>query len=157
MSYLINLKVKGRKCLVVGGGNIAARKIKDLIEARASVYCISPEFCEEIIQLERNVPELTLVKWKFRKSDLEDIWLVIAATDNEILNSEICTLAEEKNILANSVTSCEKSTFMNTAAFTYRGFTIGISSDGTHPELVKILKKTLQECLHVSHDRGTNP
>jgi len=82
----IFMNVRGENCLVVGGGKIASRKIFMLLRAGASVSVVSPELCQELTS-RKNSNEIIHIARNFEDTDLDSCKLVIAATDNEAVNS----------------------------------------------------------------------
>lgn len=147
MSYPVMLDVEGRHCLVVGGGSIAERKVRNLSEAGARVHIVSPAVTAGIKEMLSGSELLTCEKRRFRRPDLEGMFLVIAATADRALNERICLLASGKGILANSVNSRTNTTFSNMAVLDIGGITVGISSDGKDPARVKALRERLGEIL----------
>ena len=85
LPIFINLKQK--PALVVGGGDIALRKINLLIKAQAKVYCLSPLFCEEIKNLSMD-GTLNLIEKSFDEEDIKDYSIIIAATDDSYADLE---------------------------------------------------------------------
>ncbi len=86
--YPVGLDIRNRDCLVVGGGSVAARKAGTLLECRAVVTVISPEFCEDLTVLEAE-NGVTLIRRPYASGDVEGRFLVIGATNDETLNRKI--------------------------------------------------------------------
>ena len=101
--YPINLDIENKKCVVVGGGKVAFRKIRGLLEAGAKVEVISPEFCNEIEEL-FNAGKIFLRREKYSPEKISDAVILIAATNNKKINDLAIKDAEDKKILANSAT-----------------------------------------------------
>ncbi len=101
-TYPINLDVAGKNCVVVGGGEVALRKIRGLLAAGAVVRVIAPEICADIEKLfERG--EILLTRENFSPDMLGDELILIAATDNPEVNRQAAQVAESKKILVNVV------------------------------------------------------
>ncbi|MDX8336414.1 MULTISPECIES: precorrin-2 dehydrogenase/sirohydrochlorin ferrochelatase family protein [Cetobacterium] len=135
-----------KNCLVVGGGNIALRKVKNLVEYGAKVLVIAPAVLPEILELN--------VKVEKRGFEIEDIngkFLVVAATDNESLNKTIVDVCEDKNILVNNITSKTYMSARFTAHIDDENYQIAISAKGKPKESVK-LKKDIIEYLKNKKD-----
>lgn len=135
-----------KNCLVVGGGNIALRKVKNLVEYGAKVLVIAPAVLPEILELN--------VKVEKRGFEIEDIngkFLVVAATDNESLNKTIVDVCEGKNILVNNITSKTYMSARFTAHIDDENYQIAISAKGKPKESVK-LKKDIIEYLKNKKD-----
>ena len=80
--YTVQLNMENRPCVVIGGGNVALRKTKSLLEAGAAVTVIAPVILPEIIALQRKFPVLILCRRDYERGDTAHAFLVIAATDN---------------------------------------------------------------------------
>lgn len=94
-SYLAGLRLAGRTAVVVGGGNVAQRRVPTLVDAGARVVVVSPEVTPA---LEGMAGEVELRLRGFVASDLDDAWYVIAATDDPVVNEQVSTAAEERRI-----------------------------------------------------------
>jgi uroporphyrin-III C-methyltransferase/precorrin-2 dehydrogenase/sirohydrochlorin ferrochelatase len=89
MKYLpVFLKLKGRSCLVVGGGKVAARKVAMLLRAGAVISVVAPALCDELEKL-RESGGILHTDREFRDDDIDGMVLVIAATDNEMVNHQV--------------------------------------------------------------------
>ena len=95
LPIFINLKQK--PVLVVGGGDIALRKINLLIKAQASVNCLSPLFCDGIASLSAD-KSVNLIQKSFEPDDIKNYSIIIASTDDSLVNSSISELAKKANI-----------------------------------------------------------
>ena len=98
--YPVNLNLEHRQCLVVGGGAVGTRKVRSLLECGARVTVISPEVSEKLTSLS-NKSKIRLVSRPFKTTDLEGVFLVIGATDDENLNRRIHREAERLGLLCN--------------------------------------------------------
>ena len=121
------LSVKGKKCLVAGGGRVAERKTAGLIRAGADVRVVSPELSASLAGSKRG---FKYTKRIFKPRDLDGVFLVIAATDDKKVNSRICLLASKKGILCNSVNTRANTSFMNMASKKINGLIVAVSSLG---------------------------
>ena len=97
--YPINLKIENRKVVVVGGGEVALRKIRGLLEAGALVKVIAPEICAGVEELSRR-GEISLVREKFSAEMIGDELILIAATDNPEVNRQAAELARTSRKVA---------------------------------------------------------
>jgi len=104
-------QLENRPCLVVGGGEVAARKVSLLLRAGGKVSVISPELCESL-QGRLNAGEITHLNKSFAADDLSDYVLVIAATDDAAVNRQISEIARQKNIPVNVVDQPELCSFI---------------------------------------------
>lgn len=139
--YPLNLEIKDKLCVVVGGGDIALRKIKTLLAAEAKVKVISPDFNDEIKLLE----DVELVNRPFQKGDLGGALLAIAATDDEAVNKEVAADANESGVLLNVVDKPDLCHFFVPSVVKRGDLVISISTSGKFPGLSKKLRKRLEE------------
>ncbi|WP_418964746.1 precorrin-2 dehydrogenase/sirohydrochlorin ferrochelatase family protein [Cetobacterium sp.] len=135
------IDLTNKNCLVVGGGNIAARKVRSLVEYGARVVVIAPSILPEILD-----QDVDIEKRGFKAEDIKDKFLVVAATDDEKLNEMIVDLCEDSSILVNNITSKTYMSARFTAHIDNNEYQIAISAKGNPRESVK-LKRELMEYL----------
>ena len=140
--YPINLDIQKRNCLVVGGGGVGTRKVDNLLKCGARVTVISPEISTKLQDLSKTEP-LTLKFRPYRSADLEGMFLVIGATDDEALNQQISRDAEARNTLCNIADRPEVCNFILPAIVQRDDLVITISTSGKSPALAKKLRKKL--------------
>ena len=102
MFFTVCIDIENKKCLVVGGGKIAYKKIKTLSRYNPDIIVIAEEIREEKI---REIKNIKIREEKFSGQNLQEYMLVVAATDNKDLNEEIAEFCIKNNILVNNVTS----------------------------------------------------
>jgi precorrin-2 dehydrogenase/sirohydrochlorin ferrochelatase len=141
--YPINLDIKNRKCLVVGGGAVGTRKVDTLLQCGADVTVISPQATDELSAL-AEAGKITLQKRKYSSADLEGIFLVIGATDDETLNQQISADAQSRNLLCNIADRPAVCNFILPSIVQRGDLVITISTSGKSPALAKKLRKTLE-------------
>lgn len=141
-SYPINLQIKDRICLIVGGGRVAERKAIGLLNCQAKVTIISPDITEALATLVAE-NKLNFIKRDFACADIENKFIVIAATNNKKLNTQITALAQEKNILVNNIDSPEEGNFALPATLQRGPLQISVSTNGCSPALAKKIKGDL--------------
>jgi len=144
LPIFINLKQK--PALVVGGGDIALRKISLLIKAQAKVDCLSPSFCEDIKNLSKD-GYLNLIQKNFNEDDIKDYSIIITATDDSSVNSLISKLAYEMRIPVNVVDSPELSSFIMPSIVDRSPVVIAVSSAGKAPVLARIIRAKLETVI----------
>ncbi len=140
--YPINLNIAGRLCLVVGGGGVAARKIEALLFSEAQVQVVSPEVCGKISDL----AEAGAIQWfrrEYRDSDLENVFLVFAATSEPAVQERIAVQAKKSGVLLNSADSPEQCDFQVPAKVRRGDLLIAVSSGGASPALSARIKHRL--------------
>jgi len=140
----IFLKLEGHKCLVVGGGAVAESKIESLLQSDAQVLVIAPRVNDKVVEWVRAG---RLIWWQksFESTDLEGVFLVIAATDNPEVNHRIYRLAEGLSILCNSVDDPEHCHFYYGAVVRRGPLQIAISTNGLSPALAQRLRRELEQ------------
>ena len=149
--YPVNLDIRNRNCLVVGGGSVGTRKVMTLLNCGAAVTVISPRASEKLHEL-AEAGSITLRNRNYRAADLEDIFLVIGATDDDTLNHKISTDAESRNILCNIADRPAACNFI-LPSIVHRGdLVITISTSGKSPALAKKLRKTLEHQFGEEYD-----
>jgi precorrin-2 dehydrogenase / sirohydrochlorin ferrochelatase len=141
--YPIQLDVRGRRCLVVGGGGVGTRKVGTLLSCGARVTVVSPEATDEL----RRLSAAGLIRlWEraYAASDLEGTFLVIGATDDEDLNRRISGDAAALNLLCNIADRPEKCNFILPAIVQRGDLVLTISTSGKSPALAKKLRRELE-------------
>ena len=141
--YPVFLDLKGRKCVIIGGGQVAERKVPPLLECDAKVAFVSPQITPSI---QRWVDE-GKVSWERRdyaEGDLKGAFLAIAATDEPQINRAIAREAAEKNILLNVVDVTPLCTFIAPATVKRGDVVVAISTGGASPALARKLRETLE-------------
>jgi len=141
--YPVNLDVRGRSCLVVGGGRVGARKVDTLLQCNAAVTVVSPETTAKLDQLAAD-GKIQLEKRAYRTSDVKGRFLVIGATDNERLNRQIHTDAETHSVLCNIADRPEICNFTLPAIVQRGDFTLAISTAGKSPAFAKHMRRLLE-------------
>ena len=133
MPYLpLNIDIRGKKVLVAGGGTVAERKIRVLLNAEAVVHVVSPDISSKIKSLE-NDKTLFLINRPYQTGDLAGVILAVAATSNPLTNQTIAADAHQLGILVN-VTDAPESGNCSFPALLRRGkLEISVSTNGTCP------------------------
>jgi len=144
--YPIMLNITNKKCLVIGGGNVAYRKILSLLEFGGTVTAIAPKFIKDIWELSKN-NRIELIDRKYQKKDVQNYNLVIVATNDKMLNKEISKECIENNIPVNVVDDKELSTFITPSVIRRGDLTISISTNGKSPLLSKRIREMLENVI----------
>lgn len=150
--YPIYLDVKDKKCIIVGGGKVAYRKVCSLKEAGAEVVVVSPETCPEIA----NEEGLTLVKKDYDASILDGALLVIAATDNDAVNKKAALDARKRNIIVNVVDRPELCSFIVPSTINRGDLCISISTGGASPAVAKSVREELEVVFGSEYEEYLN-
>lgn len=142
--YPIFLKTENLPCLVVGGGEVGARKVETLLNCGASVALVSPEVVEWLAEkIKEGVVEL--VGKHYEERQLEGCFLVIAATDDLELNIQIARDAEKRGILCNVVDYPQEGNFILPALIQRGALTLAISTSGKSPALARKIREDLEQ------------
>lgn len=144
MDYLpISLNVEARNCLVVGGGNIAIRKARQLIGAGAYVTAVAPEFHPDFIQ-QQTEGLINLIHSEYDIEQMRGMLLVIAATDRIEINRQVHDDAESAGILVNVVDQPDLCRFIVPSIVDRTPLTIAISTGGSGPVFARMLREKLE-------------
>jgi precorrin-2 dehydrogenase / sirohydrochlorin ferrochelatase len=138
------LKLPGRPCLVVGAGTIAESKITSLIEADARVLVVAPDATPEV----RSWAQAKRVEWRqrgFQPSDLDGMFIVVAATSSTELHKQIFQEATQRGVLCNIVDVPELCDFYYPAVVQRGALQIAVSTSGQSPALAQRLRIELEE------------
>lgn len=149
MDYLpLFHNMKNRRCLVVGGGQVALRKLRTLFEAGASITLVAPEIDAAIeVLAEQYANNFIAHRRKFTAEDLTDAILVVVATADKALNKTISDLAKAQNIDVNVVDQPELCTVIFPAIVDRSPVQVAISSGGASPVLVRLLRAQFEASL----------
>ena len=146
MDYLpVFLDLTSKKCVIIGGGEVAHRKAKLLLKTEALVHIVAAEFSERIKDL--NSDACTLVTEEFNQRHLIDAVLVIAATDSASVNREVATAANSLNITVNVVDEPALCSCIMQALIDKSPVVIAISTGGNSPVLTRRLKELIEIIL----------
>ncbi len=150
MNYFpIFVDIKQQRCLVVGGGEVAARKIALLLRADASVTVVAPELNVQI-EAWLKAGEIEASTDVFSIDHLEGCRLAVAATDDASFNESLAELCQQMNILVNVVDSPELSSFIVPSIIDRSPVIAAISSGGTSPTLARLLRAKLEAMIPVN-------
>ena len=142
--YPIFLNISGKKCVVIGGGQVACRKVRTLLEYGASVEVISPDLCSELSQMAEN-REISVLQRSYRVGDLQDAVIAIAATNNSDINREVVKEGQGKAVLVNVIDDAENSDFIAPSYMRRGDVTIAISTAGRSPALARKIRTRLEK------------
>ncbi len=138
------LKLAGRPCLVVGAGRLGEQKVRGLIESGAQVRVVAPTATAAIAQAATG-GDLAWVRRTFEFSDLDGVFLVVAATSSPEVNHAIYEEAQQRGILCNVVDDPPHCDFFYPAVVRRGHFQIAISTGGLSPALAQRVRKQLEE------------
>lgn len=138
-------RLTNKPVLVVGGGDVAFRKVKSLLNANAHVFVVAPSCIEPLLKLQGS--GVQIIQRNFEAEDIKDKWLVISATNNEQLNSEIQRLCLENTTWVNVVDSPTNCEFVFPAIIDRSPLVVAISTDGSAPVLGRIWREKLEKLM----------
>jgi precorrin-2 dehydrogenase / sirohydrochlorin ferrochelatase len=141
--YPIFLSLEGERCLVVGGGNVAERKIERLLESGARVVVVAKEVTERITALAAS-GEIALEKRPYAGGEAGGYFLVIAATNDSALNSEVSGDARAAGRLVNVVDVPELCNFYVPSSLRRGDLQIAVSTAGASPSIAKMVREKLE-------------
>ncbi len=140
----VGISLKNRPCLIVGGGNVALRKIETLLDYDAAITVIAPSVVDKI-EYYRDRNKLKLIKREYVESDIAEFGLVIAASDNADVNHTVYKNCRKAGIPINVVDSPRLCDFIFPATIMRDCLTISIMSDGKAPFLSGQLRMILED------------
>ena len=140
--FPVSIDLNNKNVLVIGAGKIALRKIETLLNYNCNITVITKEILEEkFLELEKNNKIKIFKNQEFEEKFLENIFLVVVATDNEILNKEISQLCMSKNILVNNISSKDDMNVRFMSIYEKDDIQIAISANGNPKKAVEIKNK----------------
>jgi len=147
--FPVSLILAGRRCLVVGGGKIAFRKISHLLHAGAKVHLISPEVCEDVQEL-IDSNKVSHTPRAFEGADVELAALVFAATNDRFINRGILESCRKRNILCACIDGNWKEGDFTTPAITrHGGLTLTVSTGGRSCRQARLIKDSLAKHINM--------
>ena len=140
--FPVSIDLNNKNVLVIGAGKIALRKIATLLNYNCNITVITKEVLEEkFLELEKDNKIKILKNQEFKEKFLQDIFLVVVATDNEVLNKNISQLCMSKNILVNNVTSKDDMNIRFASIYEKDDIQIAISANGNPKKAIEIKNK----------------
>ncbi len=148
-----------RECLIVGGGNVAYRKVMVMLDFGAKVTVVAEDICDELGKLIAGdranngwfssdaADRITIIKRRFERKDCDGMEMVIAATDDNALNHEIAEYCKAKGIMVNAVDQKADCSFIFPSYIKEKNLVAAFSSSGNSPVLTQYLKGKEQEIL----------
>lgn len=137
------VQLKNKKCLVIGGGKVALRKVQVLKDFEANVTVIAPEMIEQI----RQIDKICRIFRTFMEEDLKEADLVIAATDDQKINRDISKICQDKKIPVNAVDQKEDCSFIFPSYVKEGEVVAAFSSGGQSPVITQYLKEKIKPDL----------
>ena len=143
MSYFpIFVNLDNLSCLIIGGGKVALRKAKTLLDYGAKIKVVAPNVLEEFKSL-----GVAIEYRNFETKDLTNVFLVVTATNDLKLNQQILEICKSKNILCNSSTDNTNNGYIFPSVVKHKDISIGISTSGKSPYISSKIKSEISEIL----------
>lgn len=141
-----------RECLIVGGGNVAYRKVMVMLDFGAKVTVVAEDICDELRKLTiddtaNKENRITFIKRRFERKDCDGMEMVIAATDDNALNHGIAEYCKAKGIMVNAVDQKADCSFIFPSYIKEKNLVAAFSSSGNSPVLTQYLKGKEKEIL----------
>ena len=148
----IFFNIKNRHCVVIGGGDVAMRKVSMLLKASAAITLYSPTICQELQDLV-TAQKIKYVQTHFEPNQLTGACMVIAATDDEAVNMTVSVAAKAQNIPVNVVDAPDLCTFTMGSIIDRSPVVIAISSEGNAPVLARYIRAKIETMLPATYGR----
>ena len=142
--YPLYLRLQDEKCLVVGGGKVAERKVKSLLDSGAAVTVVSPQITTKLQTL-KDENKIIHKEEEFCEIHLTDVLLVISATNNEEVNRQVAQLCFTRKVLVNVVDDPPKCNFFVPAVVRQGSLSIAVSTNGKSPLLAAQIRRQLEK------------
>jgi siroheme synthase-like protein len=143
---MVCLDLRGRRCLVVGGGRVALDKVRGLLDADAEVTVVAPEIDDVLVALPVRVEARPL-----RRSDVVRRFLVVAATNDRVVNRDVSSAAAEAGIPCNVADDPELCSFILPAIVRRDPIAVAVSTGGASPALAQRLRDEIGELVTDRH------
>ena len=150
--FPIFFDIKQKPTLVIGGGEVAARKVSLLLKAQSLVTVVSPELSRELLDWQAE-GKLTHIARDFADADIEQSVLVIAATDDREVNKKVSELAQARGIPVNVVDDQALCSFITPSIVDRSPVQIAISTGGASPVLARMIRTKLEGCIPAAYGR----
>jgi siroheme synthase-like protein len=142
--YPVSLNIQGKRCVVIGGGKVALRKIKMLLDCGANVSVISPKPHPDIAKLSKE-RAIHLIQRDYESQDLKGAVIAIVCTDVKEVNRKVADEAKKAGILVNVADDPEPSDFIIPAFFRRGNLTLAVSTSGVSPALARKIRTKLEK------------
>lgn len=140
--FPVFIDIKQKKCLVVGGGKVALRKVETLLRYGACVHVVAEEICSEICE---KLPPVQRREGHVTEEDIDGSSMVIAATNSRDTNHWISEICHEQNIPVNVIDDPKECSFIFPAVVKKGDISIGINTGGKSPILSQTIRKTIEK------------
>jgi precorrin-2 dehydrogenase / sirohydrochlorin ferrochelatase len=150
--YPVFLEMKDRRCVVIGGGAVAERKVEGLVAAGANVTVISPGMTDGLKELLKQ-DAIRHVAREYQASDRAGYDLVFVATDNSEINAAVFSEARSLRIWVNSADDPDHCDFILPAVIRRGDLTVAVSTGGASPAVTRAIREELDEYFTADYAR----
>lgn len=140
------MDISDKKIVVIGGGNIAARRVKVLSQFCRDLTVVAPKIHPDLLTLEEK-GQIRVIRREYEREDIYDAWMVLAATDQHKLNEEIYSVAKCLGALVNVASNREKCDFHFPGIVKKNHFVVGLNASGMDHKGAARLKKRIEEAV----------
>lgn len=144
--YPVSLNIEGKKCVVIGGGKVAERKVENILFCGGKAKVISPDLSSGLLEMAKQ-GKIDYIKREYQPALLKGAYLIYAVTSNREVNYRVSTEAGKLGIPVNVCDSVEESTFILPAVLRKNEMTIAVSTDGISPEKAVETRDKLKEIV----------
>jgi len=150
--FPIFVSLDQKRCVVVGGGKVAERKVENILDYPVQIDLISPQATDKLQEWAQN----NRVNWiarSFQPADIQGAFLVFAATDDQEVNREVARLCQREGILVNAVDDPAYCNFYVPSVVRRNSLVLAISTEGKSPAYAKKLRQQLEEIITDAHGK----
>lgn len=140
---IVLTRLDGARCLVVGGGAVAERKVDALLAGGATILVVSPAVTARLAAWS-DQGRITHLPRAFCDEDMAGVFMAIAATDDRLVNARVARLAGERNILVNVADDPDAGNFHTAAVFRQGDLLIGVTTGGAGPAVAALVRRKLE-------------
>lgn len=150
--FPVFLDTRSLQCLIVGAGEVAARKLELMLKSEAQVIVVAPDVCNTVAGYAEH-PQVTILQRPFEEQDLASADIAFVATNDEALNATIRHLGDKHNVLVNVVDNTPLCQFITPSIIDRSPITIAMSSGGVAPVLLRYLRQKLESVIPANVSR----
>ena len=150
--FPVFINLENKRCLVVGGGKVAERKVENLLEYPVLIDLISPQVTAKLHNWAKN-NRVNWISRSFQPTDIQDAFLVFVATDDQQINREVARLCQKEGILVNAVDDPAFCDFYVPSILRRNSLVLAISTEGKSPAYAKRLRQQMEETITDAHGK----
>jgi siroheme synthase-like protein len=153
MSYFpIFLEMQRRRCLVIGGGAVAERKVASLLEAGADIAVISPDASENILRWSKE-KSIEFIARRYQTGDLTEFEIAFVATDDRAVSAQVFKEGRSLGVWVNAADDPARCDFILPSVLRRGDLTVAVSTGGTSPALARTIREELELYFTEEYER----